>query len=189
LVAGDRRGVFREEVAPRLRSGQASGPSTSLRVNEMTPKGEAKKKRIPRPHLRQRLRPLTAGKHATGLGMTRKAEAEKKQIPRFARNDNGGVGGWGRDDPRQRRQKQIPHRHSRDNLFRPLAAGKRGTGFGMTIVEWAIMMRGHGCSACHPEPGRLVLANGGEGSALDNLSFGIGAEVSRPGLPRPDCSV
>jgi hypothetical protein len=33
------------------------------------------------------------------------------------------------------------------------------------------MMRGHGCSACHPEPGRLVLANGGEGSALEVLSL------------------
>jgi len=28
--------------------------------------------------------------------------------------------------------KQIPHPHSRDNLLRPLTAGKRGTGFGMT---------------------------------------------------------
>jgi hypothetical protein len=37
------------------------------------------------------------------------------------------------------------------------------------------MMRGHGCSACHPEPGRLVLANGGEGSALDKLKNRGGA--------------
>jgi hypothetical protein len=48
------------------------------------------------------------------------------------------------------KKKQIPHRHSRDNRLR--------------AVEWAIIMRGHGCSACHPEPGRLVLANGGASS-------------------------
>jgi len=56
------------------------------------------------------------------------------------------------------KKKQIPHFSRNDN---------RGV---------AIMMRGHGCSACHPEPGRLVLANG-EGSALDNLSFGIGGKL------------
>ena len=34
--------------------------------------------------------------------------------------------------PKRRYEKQIPHRRSRGNVLRPLIAGKRGTGFGMT---------------------------------------------------------
>ena len=124
-----------------------------------------RKKQIPQPRSHK--------SRGTGFGMTPKAEAKKKRIPQPRSHKSRGTG-LGMTTRAEAKKKQIRHRHSGDNLLRQLTAGKRGTGFGMTVAEWAIMMRGRGCSACHPEPGRLVLANGGEGSALGNLSSGIG---------------
>ena len=48
-----------------------------------------------------------------------------QNLPRIGAYDHGSA----------KTEMQIPHRHSRDNPYAPLTAGKRATGFGMTPKE------------------------------------------------------